>query len=114
MRIRSPVLLSYQFGGGEIEKAQDRVILTLGFLPKGKQQVTFSVVGSTAANLPPLLGREYLDQTGAVLDFKNAQMMMSDEQNVEHIIQLQNTKQGRLGHALTAQLADCGNCFPNM
>eukprot|EP00971_Amphidinium_carterae_P029637 582856-Amphidinium_carterae.2 len=96
----SPVQLSYRFGGGEVERTRKRVVLRLNFLPSDQQEVTFSVVGGVANKLPALLGREYLDQTGAVVDFKRGLMTLVDQNAIPHVVSLQNTRQGHLGHAL--------------
>eukprot|EP00971_Amphidinium_carterae_P225817 4478790-Amphidinium_carterae.2 len=95
-----PVQLSYRFGGGEVERTRKRVVLRLAFLPSDQQEVTFSVVGGVAHKLPALLGREYLDQTGAVVDFKRGLMTLVDQHAIPHVVSLQNTRQGHLGHAL--------------
>ena len=106
--IKSPVKLAYRLGGGEVEKTDQRVTLQLGFLPHGHQEVTFSVVGASAARLPPLLGREYLDEAGATLDFKALILRVPDSNGQMSEIRLGNTKQGHLGHSLSAEVDDQG------
>ena len=108
--VKSPVQLAYRFGGGEVEKTDKRVVLYLPFLPRDHREVTFSVVGSSAKCLPPLLGREYLDDAGATVDFRRAVMTVPDKGR-DCVIALHNTKQGHLGHALSAQVDDCGALF---
>eukprot|EP00971_Amphidinium_carterae_P162138 3214059-Amphidinium_carterae.1 len=99
----SPVQLSYRFGGGEVEKTQQRVELRLPFLPLGRREVSFSVVHGVASHLPALLGREFLDQTGALIDFKRGLLTVADANDVPHTVSLQNTRQGHLGHALLVE-----------
>ena len=90
---KSPVQLAYRFGGGEVEKTAVRVTLELTFLPEGHRAVTFSVVGAAGARLPPLLGREYLDDAGATVDFKNAILKVHDNHGNEYAITLPDNPQ---------------------
>ena len=90
--VKSPVKLAYRFGGGEVEKTDQRVTLQLGFLPQGHQEATFSIVGASAARLPPLLGREYLDEAGATLDFKALVLRVPDSNGQMSDIHLDNTR----------------------
>eukprot|EP00971_Amphidinium_carterae_P110624 2191211-Amphidinium_carterae.1 len=76
-----------------MEKTRNRVTLKLPFLPAGQREVTFSIVAGAAAHLPAHLGREYLDQSGAVVDFKRGMLTVVDDMSIPHTVSLENTKQ---------------------